>query len=129
MNAARLRYSDAVLGLFRELPCSGELPPGAGTIVSGEAVALERGAWVRFDARLESGRIAACRFRAFGCPHTLAAAAFVARALNAPIAAESSTLDAARLARELEVPTGKMGRLLVVEDALRALLAHAPRVQ
>ena len=34
-----------------------------------------------------------------------------------------------RLARELDVPAEKMGRLLVVEDAGRALLAGAARVQ
>jgi NifU-like protein involved in Fe-S cluster formation len=129
MSAALPRYSDAVLALFRELPCAGDLAPGEGTIVSGEAVAIERGAWVRFEARIGTGRIHACRFRAFGCPHTLAAAAFVARALCAPASPDAVNLDSARLARELDVPTEKMGRLLVVEDALRALLARAPRLQ
>ena len=129
MSAAAPRYSEAVLALFRLLPCAGDVPPGRGEVVCGEAVAIERGAWVRFEARVEGQRITACRFRAFGCPHTLAAAAYVARSLCVPAPGTPVGLDAALLARELEVPAGKMGRLLVVEDALRALLARVPRLQ
>jgi hypothetical protein len=129
MSGAAPRYSDAVRELFRQLPCAGDLPPGAGSVVSAEALAIERGAWVRFEARVEDGRISACRFRAFGCPHTLAAAALVARALSAPAPADRGGIDAAWLARELDAPAEKMGRLLVVEDALRALLARAARLQ
>ena len=128
MSAAAPRYSDTVLALFRELPGAGELRPGPGKVVAGEAIALERVAWVRFEARVEEGRIAECRFRAFGCPHTLAAAAYVARALSAP-GENPAAIDAARLARELCAPAEKMGRLLVVEDAMRALLEGLPRVQ
>jgi NifU-like protein involved in Fe-S cluster formation len=97
--------------------------------VSGEAVALDRGAWVRFTARIEGERFADCRFRAFGCPHTLAAASLVAgRLQGAPLAA-ASAIDAAGIAHRLDAPAEKMGRLLVVEDAVRALLADLGRVQ
>ena len=42
MSAAAPRYSDTVLALFRELPGAGELRPGPGKVVAGEAIALER---------------------------------------------------------------------------------------
>ena len=129
MNAAVSRYSPRVLELFAELPGAGSIPAGAGEIIAGEAVALDRGAWVRFEARLEDGRIAECRFRAWGCPHTLAAAAFVATELGSPRRSGPHLIDASRLARELGAPPEKMGRFFVVEDALRALLAHERRVQ
>jgi NifU-like protein involved in Fe-S cluster formation len=129
VSPAALRYSDAVLTLFRELAGAGDLDAHGGKAVSGEATALDRGAWVRFAARIDGERFADCRFRAFGCPHTLAAASLVAgRLRGAPLAAASS-IDAAGIARELEAPAEKMGRLLVVEDALRALLADLGRVQ
>lgn len=129
MSAGRLRYSPRVLELFRKLPGAGALPAGAGMVVAGEAVALDRGAWVRFEARLEAGRVADCRFRAFGCPHTLAAAALAASKLVTATPADASPVDARLLARELDVPAEKLGRLLVVEDAIHALLAGRPRVQ
>ncbi len=129
MNASAMRYSPRVLELFAELPGAGSLPAGNGEIVAGEAVALDRGAWVRFEARLEGGRIADCRFRAWGCPYTLAAAALVTAELRAGPEARSQVIDASRLARELGAPAEKMGRFLVVEDALRSLLARGRRVQ
>lgn len=129
MSAAPLHYSETVLELFRTLPGAGTLPPGEGGRACGEAAALDRGAWVRFEARVAGGRIEECRFRAFGCPHTLAAAALVAGVLRARPLDDAHAIDAASLARELDAPPAKLGRLLVVEDALRALLADARRVQ
>jgi len=129
MSPATSRYSKTVRSLFRELAGAGDLAADGGKVVSGEAAVLDRGAWVRFAARIEGGRFADCRFRAFGCPHTLAAASLVAgRLRGAPLAAAAS-IDAAGIAHELAAPAEKMGRLLVVEDALRALLADLGRVQ
>ncbi|MBM4219253.1 MAG: hypothetical protein FJ171_06375 [Gammaproteobacteria bacterium] len=129
MSAPATRYSATVRSHFRSLAGAGDLPPAAGAAVSGEAVALDRLAWVRFAVRIDAGRIVDCRFRAFGCPHTLAAASLVAgRLRGAPIDALPA-FDAGTLACELDAPAEKMGRLLVVEDALRHLLANAHRVQ
>ena len=129
MSPAIPRYSDAVRALFKALAGAGDLAADGGKTVSGEAAALDRGAWVRFTARIEGGRFADCRFRAYGCPHTLAAASLVAvRLRGAPLVAASS-IDAAGIARELDAPAEKMGRMLVVEDAWRALLADLGRVQ
>ena len=126
MRPSDARYSVRVLELFRTLPGAGSLDGAAGSTASGEAMALDRSAWVRFEARVARGRIVECRFRAWGCPHVLAGAALAARWL-----AEGSPgrCEAASLAGELDAPAGKMGRLLVVEDAGRALLAEAARVQ
>jgi NifU-like protein involved in Fe-S cluster formation len=122
-------YSPAVQSLFRSLERSGDLPQATGAAVTGEAVALDRLAWVRFAARVDAGRIVDCRFRAFGCPHTLAAASMAAsRLCGAPVDA-APELDAAMLSRALAAPAEKRGRFLVVEDALRDLLAGARRVQ
>ena len=129
MTSSAMRYSPRVIELFRNLPATGALPPGAGAIVAGEALALDRGAWVRFEARVDASRISACRFQAWGCPHTLAAAAVAAIRLAGREADGSRVLPAAELARELDAPAEKMGRLLVVEDAQKALIDSAARVQ
>jgi len=130
MTRTAARYSVRVLELFRTLPGAGTLPAASGAVATGEAMALDRGAWVRFEARVDAGaRILACRFQAWGCPHTLAAAALAAGWLEGRPAGGAACCDAASLARELDAPAEKMGRLLVVEDAARALLAEAAQVQ
>jgi NifU-like protein involved in Fe-S cluster formation len=129
MTPGKPRYSTRVLDLFGRLPGATGLPAGEGTQVAGEALALDRSTWIRFEARIVGGRVANCVFQAWGCPHTLAAAAWVVQETSSQPVAECASIDAAHLARELEVPAEKMGRMLVVEDALEALLKQARAVQ
>lgn len=129
MSADPERYSPRVLELFRRLPGQAPLPAGAGTIARGEALALDRGAWVRFEARLSAGRVVACAFRAWGCPHTLAAAAHCCAAVEGLVIAEARAIPARQLAEILEAPLEKLGRLLVVEDAMHALITNARALQ
>ena len=53
MSPAASRYSATVRTLFRELAGAGDPATGGGRLVSGEAAALDRGAWVRFAARID----------------------------------------------------------------------------
>ncbi|MGH8134996.1 MAG: iron-sulfur cluster assembly scaffold protein [Steroidobacteraceae bacterium] len=129
MNMSRDLYSPLVRKLFERLPHAGELAPGPGTVVQGEAVALDRGAWVRFEARIADGRVIDCTFRAWGCPHTLAAAALVAGRMQGQGLATPPAFDARRLAAELDAPAEKLGRILVIEDALSGMLASAHALQ
>jgi NifU-like protein involved in Fe-S cluster formation len=115
--------------LFERLPHAGDLAPGPGALVHGEAMALDRGAWVRFGARIEDGRVADCAFRAWGCPHTLAAAALVASRMQGQRIDGEAAFDARCLAVELDAPPEKLGRLLVVEDALFGMLTRAHALQ
>jgi hypothetical protein len=121
-------YSEVVRRLFEALPCAGPLPDGAGLPVTGEAVALDRGAWVRFEARVLRGRFVTCRFRAWGCPHVLAAAARTAERLSGS-SVGTDGCDARELIETLAAPVEKLGRFLVVEDAHRGLLTAARAVQ
>ena len=62
------------------------------------------------------------RFRAFGCPHVLAAASVADRAAaSAGLASKSAGWDWQRAARALDVPPAKFGRLLTLQDAVRTL--------
>jgi NifU-like protein involved in Fe-S cluster formation len=111
--------------LFR----SRALKPGRGTVVAGEAMALDRGAWVRFEALIDHGRVVDCVFRAWGCPHVLAASAWACAGMRGLAIDDAGAINAGRLAEVLDAPAGKMGRLLVVEDAMHALFAGARTVQ
>lgn len=129
MTGESLRYSDRVRELFRALPGAGELAAGAGAVVQGEAAALERGACVRFEARVDGGRIADCAFRAWGCPHTLAAAAWLAQSMRGCSVEAAAPAEARELAHEIGAPPQKLGRLFVVIDAQAALIAAARALQ
>jgi hypothetical protein len=69
--------------------------------------------------------IETARFLAFGCPHTIAVAAWVVEraAGRGPDPALPESLAA--LAERFAVPTEKLGRLIIVEDAWAAAVAGA----
>ena len=129
--------------LFEALAHAGERPvaaaDGAGTpanahpahaspadgirVVSGDAGREQRGTRVRFTLRVACDRVLEVRYRAYGCPYTLAACEWLARRLEAGgVALIGAPGD---WAQALQIPPARMGRLLVVEDALRAALAAA----
>ncbi len=120
-------YSPAVRARFSSPAWAGTLPDGPGERRCGAAEALERRAWVQVEVRVADGRIADARFRAWGCPHVIAACDLaLERLLGQPLAA-AADLDVRALADELGAPAGKLGRLLIVQDALRALAAGRAR--
>jgi cysteine desulfurase len=117
------------VGRLRALsPASG--PPagadeGPGT-VTGEAGGPGKEIWVRFRLRVQGDTVKDARVQAFGCPHTLDVAGWLCRELpgrSRGALAPGAPRDWA-LARS--VPAEKLGRLLVIEDALRACLLHWP---
>lgn len=125
-----------IRALFATLDHAGELPGATaepGHVVRGEAGREALGTRVRFALRLTQGRVAAVRYRAYGCPHTLAACEWLARQIEGRALAGAfagGTLEALGVGSPLEwserlgVPAAKLGRLLVIEDALRAALEH-----
>ena len=89
-------------------------------IVDGEAGREQRGTCVRFWLRLRGSDVLEARYQAYGCPHTLAVCEWLAERLEAGEAA--CVGNPADWCRTLGVPIVKLGRLLVVEDALQAAL-------
>jgi NifU-like protein involved in Fe-S cluster formation len=100
--------------------------------VSGEAGRERHGTRVRFLLRVDRERLLEVRYRAYGCPHTLAACEWVSQQL------EGAGHDRAGLrgdaiggpadwAAALQIPPAKLGRLLVLEDALKAALEAADK--
>jgi NifU-like protein involved in Fe-S cluster formation len=113
------RYSAQVLDHFAAPRHAGRLPEGPGQVLQADAGEYRLGTTVRFALRIESQRVAAVAFRAYGCPHVLAACSLAAERLaGAPVRALAE-LAAKDLAAALDVPPEKLGRLLIVEDALR----------
>jgi NifU-like protein involved in Fe-S cluster formation len=112
------RYSDEVLRRLRELPGSGPLAPTA-QVVLGRAGSVSDGAEVELEFALRDEQVAAGRFRAYGCPHLIAAASWLTeRAVGWP-RQRLLDWDWREAAEALGVPPHKFGRLLVLQDALR----------
>ncbi|HSG66638.1 MAG TPA: iron-sulfur cluster assembly scaffold protein, partial [Gammaproteobacteria bacterium] len=104
---------------------AGLLSAPAGEHASGAAEDRSLNVWVRFQVQLVDESIRAVRFQAYGCPHFIAAADWMAERLEGQ-AAHRLAEPAGRAAQAaLGVPTEKLGKLLVLENALAACLSAA----
>jgi len=103
-------------------------------VLAGEGVrrsaagAPDQGTWVQFD--LQIGRtgtptVQDARFQAYGCPHVIAVADWLAQsAVGREVAPLRGLPESVAALRErFDMPVEKLGRLLLVEDAWRAALA------
>jgi len=122
MNADQLEYSAEVRQRFERAPRHGRVLAAASERRVGVAGNIAHGARVEFEARVRHGKVLECRFRAYGCPHVIAAASWVAEHADGRRTAELDWVDPRELARRLEAPAHKLGSLLVVEDAYRACM-------
>jgi len=109
-------YSERVRLLFAR-------PDHAGDLEKSDARAQieEQGVRVALAAECDGDDITRLRFLAWGCPHLLAAAeAFCCEFEGRPVRA-LQTFSAAEIMQTLPVPRQKLGRILVLEDAVRSL--------
>ncbi len=81
----------------------------------------DQGVRVALAANVDGDIIVGLRFRAWGCPHLLAAAEAFCRAFEGRPVSALQAFSAAELMQTLPVPKGKLGRILVLEDAVRSL--------
>ena len=108
-------YNEEVRRLFAD-------PAHAGTVDDGVVVREDgQGVRIEFSARVSAGSVAALRFRAWGCPHVIAAAETVCRLLEGKSTADLEVFAVAQISELLGIPIEKTGRILVIEDAVRSL--------
>ena len=108
-------YSDRVRELFADPRHGGCLEEGISVRVDDQDVRI------CLCARAGAGVIEILRFRAWGCPHVIAASEAFCRAYEGRDAADLLEFSASALMESLSVPTEKTGRILVLEDAVRSL--------
>ncbi len=90
--------------------------PGQGAAVPGTRV--------QFLLEMRDGRIVRASHRSYGCPYTLAVADSLAARLPGRLVADPGLGGPLEWAEALSVPTERLGRLLVVEDALNLALTR-----
>lgn len=115
----------AVRKAFSALTHAGDLQDGPGRLLSGEAGSVAEGTRVRFQLRVMDDGIVEARFRAYGCPYTLATCEWLAGRLPGLTLAQLAAETPQRWSETLGVPQDRLTRLLTIEDALRAAAAQA----
>lgn len=108
-------YSAEVRALFAD-------PAHAGIIDDNcRADIADQGVRLGFSASIDNGKIVRLGFRAWGCPHLIAAAEAFCRQYEGQDPAELLEFSSSGLMQSLGVPVEKTGRILVLEDAVRSL--------
>jgi hypothetical protein len=106
-------------------PASGAWPEADG-VLSGEAGGPGQEVWVRFQLRLEGNTVKEARFQVYGCPHTAAIVAWLAEQLPGRTRETLIPGTPVSWAAARDVPVEKLGRLLIVEDALQNISERWP---
>ncbi|HYM41794.1 MAG TPA: aminotransferase class V-fold PLP-dependent enzyme [Steroidobacteraceae bacterium] len=113
------------VGRLRALSPASSPQPGAGW-VRGEAGGPGEETWVRFQLLVSGNTVKDARVHAFGCPHTLQVATWLCAQLPGRSRAALLPGGPADWAASRSVPVERLGRLLVIEDALKACQLQWP---
>lgn len=118
-----MTYNELTRRYFSTAASAGELTgPG---VFRGAAGNRAQGTWVQFDLQIQAGAVAAARFLALACPHTIAVSAWLAeQAVGTPLR-PSLPESVQALQERFGVPVEKTGRLLIIEDAWLAAVVPA----
>ena len=81
----------------------------------------EQGVRIGLAADIDGDIVSGLRFRAWGCPHLIAAAEAFCREFEGRAVSALQAFSAAEIMQTLPVPREKLGRILVLEDAVRSL--------
>ena len=115
-------YSALALQHFRAPHNYGCFPPGTAQVLAGSAGSERLGRQIRFELRVEDGRVAECRYRVYGCPATVALCSLLSERLRGMTVVQARNYKAITLVHELMLPADKHGAALVAEDAVRMAL-------
>ena len=118
-----MKYNQQTRRYFETAARAGAL---SGPLVyRGAAGNREYGTWVQFDVQTVSGILEDASFLAFGCPHTIAVAAWVAEQAVGQPAIRRLPDSVQGISLRFAVPVEKLGRLLIIEDAWLATIDSA----
>ncbi len=123
MNAAS-SYNDAVRRHFTDPQHAGDLQGASDQTLAADVSDSDHGAHIVIEAGIRDDTIGEMAFRVWGCPHLIAALELVCgRLVDQPVASLEN-FDLADITQELGIPAEKMGRILLLEDALATLWAE-----
>jgi NifU-like protein involved in Fe-S cluster formation len=110
-------YNSLVRKLFANTAHAGSVADAV------RAAKSEQGVRIELFASGTDRAIEQLRFSAWGCPHLIAAAEAVCAEYEGQTASQLEAFSVAELMQRLAVPAEKSGRILVLEDTVRLLVA------
>ena len=110
-------YNELVRELFADTRHSGEIDGGT------RAYFDDQGVRIHLSAEIAGDTLRSLRFRAFGCPHVIAALEWVCRKFEGQPISVLEDFETGQIMKNLAVPTEKTGRILVIEDTVHSLKA------
>jgi nitrogen fixation NifU-like protein len=117
-----MKYSDEVLRRVREPQRVGSLD--GEHVGTGEVGTLDEGTVVRIQVKREGDRIAAARFKVFGCSGAIASASLVAESLEGAAIDEALALSAEQVVQKLALaPERHHVAQMAVQAGLEAVRA------
>ena len=125
MSGRRGEYSGRVREAFEHPQHAGA--PDGGHRFEGSAAEGGAGMRIRLFASTADGRWSGLRYRVFGCPHLIAAAEFACAHFEGRPVGAALEFPVEEIMTKLDIPVEKTGRILLLEDAFRALLRDAER--
>lgn len=115
-------YSPLVLDHF-EQPRNVGILAAADDVLTASAGDRDQGVLFQVSARVRRNVIDEVRLETYGCPHCIAAASWLSERLPGSTVQDLERWTWREAAGVLEIPPEKRGRLLILEDAIRALAA------
>jgi NifU-like protein involved in Fe-S cluster formation len=104
-------YPESVLAYFHRPVLAG------GAMLRGEAGSVGQGAWICVTTDVLDGQLRNVGFRAFACPHIIAACNRAAELLEGGPLEALQDIELDKLQQEFEIPVEKAGKLLILKDA------------
>lgn len=115
-----VEYSPLVVEHFQHPRNTGRLAAGA-DVIEGAAGSVAKGTRFALSAKIDRDRLADVRFEVYGCPHCIAAGSWLSECLIGATLPQLQAWSWSEAAQHLSIPAEKRGRLLILEDAVRAL--------
>ncbi len=117
-------YNEVVRRHFTDPQHAGDLQRQFDTMLNADVADSDNGIHIVINAGIRTGIIGEMAFRVLGCPHLIAALELVCERLAEQPVASLENYDLADITQELCIPAEKMGRILLLEDALATLWAE-----
>lgn len=118
--SSEVSYSPAVIEHFERPRNVGHFDP-APDVIAATAGRRDQGVQFHLSAQIAGPVIRAVRFEVYGCPHCIAAGSWLSQRLAGATLDELRSWRWREAADALQIPAEKRGRLLILEDAVRAL--------
>lgn len=116
-------YNETVREYFHNAAHAGHLSRDYQQILESVAAEFGQGARIALAVGIEDGLVGEMRFHVWGCPHLIAAAEWLCRQCEAGPLAVLEDFPLQEIMRQLSVPVEKTSRILLLEDALKSLMA------